>query len=89
MTKIGVKIESSHKRISLFFVLTTVFWQFLTIWLGLTIAEGTRDSRISFIVATYFGHAIMYGCQASYLTTFWFILAGLTDRFHAINDCLR
>ncbi|XP_037050279.1 uncharacterized protein LOC119084416 [Bradysia coprophila] len=88
MTEIGVQVDASHKRLIIFYGLTTLLWQFPTIWLSLTISKGTRDTRTIFIVATYIGHAVMNGCESSYLTAFWYILSNLADRFRIINICL-
>lgn len=88
MLKLGVKVDS-NRRISLLYVVIIIIWQILTISLSFLIARATKDSRIIFIVLTFIGHAISVGCIYSYLTTFWYILVNLAERFIVINNCLR
>lgn len=89
MLELSTNVDFSYKSISLSYVLVALLWQLSTYFLSLLISEGTNDSRIIFILATYVGYAINGGCMYSYMTTFWYILASLDQRFATINKCLR
>lgn len=78
-----------QKKISLLYALITLLWQLPTFGLSLLISNGTNDTRLIFIIETYIGHAIIVGCVSSFMTTYWFLLASLADRFYIVNKCLR
>lgn len=84
----NAKFKTNSKKISLSYTLLTIFWQLPTIGLSLLISNGTNDSSLIFLFETYFGHAMIVGCVSSFMTSYWFFLACLADRFYIINNCL-
>lgn len=89
MEELDIKVNLNYKTISLSYSLFTLFWQLPTIWFSLLISKGTNDTRLTFIIETYVGHALMAGCISSYLTTYWYFLANIADRFCIMNEGLR
>lgn len=85
----GIEVNLSYKSISLSYAFITLSWQLITIYLSLLISKGINDTRIIFIIGTYVGHALIVGGLSAYLTTYWYFLANVADRFCIVNSCLR
>lgn len=86
MLKMEAKVDISHRGMPLLY---GKFWQIPTVQICLLIWKKLNESRIIFFIETYVGHAIHARCICSYLSTFRYILANLSDRCFVINESSR